>query len=252
MAKKKYGYKAFDYNPETKELSCSPNGNKTVFKVGEVFEIFGKLELCKNGIHFCFNIIDCCEYYNVRNSIVICKVEILGDIINDISKSCTNKIKVLKPIIREEMFRLLNNGTNNLGHSNTGHWNTGHSNTGDWNTGDWNTGFFNKNCGKVYIFDKLIENMSWDDVYNSSWYAALNSSPFYLTKWIEYTDDEKQSDKAKHLTGGRSVSIDYKDACLEWWKGISVSNKKHIVSMPNFCAKQFEEITGINVDKVYE
>ena len=119
-------YKGFHVN-EKNELVC----RDMVFRVGETVEVGGELKLCENGIHFCWNLNDINEYYNLRDS-VICEVEILGDILNqeDMNKSCTNKLKVLRMLTKEEVWKI----------SNTGNWNTGNSNTGDCNTGDWNAG----------------------------------------------------------------------------------------------------------------
>ena len=130
-------YKGFEFKDW--KLFCSPELNIIKFyKVGEITEAEGPLVLCKNGIHFCWNLIDVNNYYNfcwnlhdnlhdVNNyynfcwnlhdssSCVICKIEVLGDVINsnDNKKSCTNKIKVLEILTKEQIYALTNIGKNN-------------------------------------------------------------------------------------------------------------------------------------------
>jgi hypothetical protein len=53
--------------------------------------------------------------------------------------------------------------------------------------------------------------------------------------------------KAKKLIGGYLKSYTYKEACKNWWNGMSRKNKAIICSMPNFDANVFKEITGIEV-----
>lgn len=49
-----HGYKAFekDWTCLDKQYTCPG-----------LFEEEGKLEICRNGIHFCRNLIDCFNYY---------------------------------------------------------------------------------------------------------------------------------------------------------------------------------------------
>ena len=254
------------------------------FKVGEIAEVEGPLEICSNGIHFCWNLNDVDEYYSLRNH-VICEVEPLGDIIGDTEgkKFCTNRLKVLRILTREEVLEISNTGEGNTGYMNTGDWNTGDCNTGnrntgdwntgdwntgicntgnrntgnrntgdcntgDWNTGDWNTGFFNEQEHKCFIFDKPSD-LTPTEFRGSRFYHALCSSTFILTEWIAYTEEEKAEDKGKELIGGYLKVYTYKEACANWWKGMTVKNKKIVTEIPNFDPDKFERITGIDVRK---
>ncbi len=289
---KQTAYKGFNLNSNN-ELVC----RDMVFRVGEVASVDGALVLCRNGIHFCWNLNDIDEYYNLRNS-VICEVEILGDIVNqeDMKKSCTNRLKVLRILSKEEVWKISNTGHENTGYintgnrntgdcntgdcntgnrntgncntgnRNTGNWNTGNWNTGDcntgncntgnrntgnWNTGDcntgdWNSGFFNAKENKCFIFDKLSD-MTVREFQKSKYYSAIYSSAFILTEWIEYTAEEKSTDKAKELIGGYLKQYDYKEACAKWWAEMSAENREIIQQIPNFDADKFFEITGIRV-----
>lgn len=229
---KQTAYKGFNVNSNN-ELVC----RDMIFRVGEIASVDGELKLCKNGIHYCWNLNDIDGYYDLRNS-VICEVEILGDIVNqeDMKKSCTNRLKVLRILTKEDVLKI----------SNTGHDNTGYINTGDWNTGDWNSGFFNAKENKCFIFDKLSD-MTVREFRNSKYYGAIYSSAFILTEWVEYTDEEKCADKAKELIGGYLRRYNYKEACAKWWTEMSAENKEIIKQIPNFDADKFFEITGIRV-----
>ncbi|KAL1110046.1 hypothetical protein AAG570_014070 [Ranatra chinensis] len=134
---KRIGYKAFNQD-KNGNLYCRDK----VYKVSEIAEVTGKLELCKNGIHFCNNLADVNSYYSLKDDI-ICEIEILGDVLEGGDKSCTNRIKVLKILTGDEVRKLANTGYNNTGYHNTGGNNTGDSNTGDYNSGYHNSGYHN-------------------------------------------------------------------------------------------------------------
>ena len=286
------GYKGFNVK-EDGTLYC----RDMTFKVGDMAEVKGPLVICKNGIHFCWNLNDVNDYYNLRDS-VICEVEPLGEIVADIDgkKCCTNKLKIKRMLTKEEVLKISNTGNENTGYINSGdcnsgdcnsgdwnsgnwnsgdcnsgnwnsgnrnsgdwnsgNWNSGNWNSGDWNSGDWNSGncnsgncnsgFFNENENKCYIFDKLSD-MTVLQFRNSRFYEALNSVPFILTEWVEYTEEEKKADKAKALIGGYLKKYEYKEACKTWWDKLSDKNKKIIQEIPNFDAEKFYRITGIRI-----
>ena len=91
--------------------------------------------------------------------------------------------------------------------------------------------------------------MTTSEFYGSKYYRALNSSPFCLTEWIEYSEEEKRGDKSKELIGGYLKEYTYKEACANWWNGMKVENKKIVTEIPNFDPDKFERITGIDVRK---
>ena len=140
----KIGYKGF--REKNGKLYC----RDMEFKIGEIAEVPGKPIICKNGIHFCWNLNDINLYYNLRRS-VICEVEPLGDIVAepDGEQCCTNRLKVIRILSKEEVWRISNTGSNNTGYGNTGDHNTGDRNTGDRNTGGWNTGHDNTGNGNT-------------------------------------------------------------------------------------------------------
>ena len=241
------GYKGFNVK-EDGTLYC----RDMTFKVGDMAEVKGPLVICKNGIHFCWNLNDVNDYYNLRDS-VICEVEPLGEIVADIDgkKCCTNKLKIKRMLTKEEVLKISNTGNENTGYinsgdCNSGDCNSGNCNSGDWNSGNCNSGFFNENENKCYIFDKLSD-MTVLQFRNSRFYEALNSVPFILTEWVEYTEEEKKADKAKALIGGYLKKYEYKEACKTWWDKLSDKNKKIIQEIPNFDAEKFYRITGIRI-----
>ena len=236
------GYKGFNVK-EDGTLYC----RDMTFKVGDMAEVKGPLVICKNGIHFCWNLNDVNDYYNLRDS-VICEVEPLGEIVADIDgkKCCTNKLKIKRMLTKEEVLKISNTGNENTGYINSGDCNSGDWNSGDCNSGNCNSGFFNENENKCYIFDKLSD-MTVLQFRNSRFYEALNSVPFILTEWVEYTEEEKKADKAKALIGGYLKKYEYKEACKTWWDKLSDKNKKIIQEIPNFDAEKFYRITGIRI-----
>ncbi len=136
---KRTGYKGFNVR-EDGTLYC----RNMTFKVGEIAEVKGEPVICENGIHFCWELNDVHTYYNLT-SCVICEVEPVGDVVadSDGKKCCTNKLKLIRMLTKEEVLKISNSGSNNTGVINTGDCNTGDCNTGDCNTGDWNTGDWN-------------------------------------------------------------------------------------------------------------
>ena len=159
-----------------------------------------------------------------------------------------------------------NSGDWNSGYRNSGYWNSGYRNSGDWNSGDLNSGRYNsghKNTGifnscnyssgvfcnedpKVRIFN-VETDMTMEEFLNSKYASAIYSSTFALTEWIEYSNKEKAEDHDKEAVGGYLKAYSYKEACANWWAGMSKKNKEIIKSMPNFDKDIFKDITGIEV-----
>ena len=165
-----------------------------------------------------------------------------------------------------------NSGYRNSGYRNSGNWNSGDWNSGDWNSGDcnsgnvnsgncnsgnWNIGDWNKCNGSngvfcteeptIRIFDKDT-NMTLREFRKSKYNKALLSVELKLTEWIKYTEEEMKENKNKRLIGGYLKEYSYKEACANWWSELTEENKEIIMSIPNFDADKFEEITGIKID----
>lgn len=152
----------------------------------------------------------------------------------------------------------------NTGEGNTGDWNSGNGNSGDWNSGYWNSGYgnsgnrnsgygnssdrqsgiFNSTEATVRMFNKET-NLKWDDIDHPHF------SEFYLDKWIpesEMTDEEKKNDPQFFVRQGYLKTFEWEEAWANFWKDTDEANRKKFTNLPNFDAKVFKEITGIDVD----
>ena len=150
-----------------------------------------------------------------------------------------------------------NSGNRNSGYRNSGYRNSGDMNSGYRNSGNWNSGVFNSCnfsngvfCNKedmdIRIFN-MPSGMSMRDFYRSKYWDAMCSVDFPLTEWVEYTEEEKQADEKKALIGGYLKKNTYQYACARWWEDMSEENREIIMSMPNFDAEVFKDITWIEV-----
>ena len=145
-----------------------------------------------------------------------------------------------------------NSGNLNSGDTNSGNFNSGYANSGDFNSGDWNKcngsgGVFCTEEQTIRIFDKDT-NMTLSEFRKSKYNRALRSVKLELTEWIEYTEEEMKEDKNKRLIGGYLKEYSYKEACANWWNELTEKNREIIMSIPNFDAAKFYEITGIKID----
>ncbi len=122
-----------------KDLKC----RDFQFEVGGIYDTghTTALELCTETVfHFCENIQQVHRFYKCDSDNRYCYIEVLGDIVSDENKCGSNRIKIVREIIGDELNTLLGKTNGNAGLFNTGHHNTGDCNTGDYNTGDYNTG----------------------------------------------------------------------------------------------------------------
>ena len=247
------------------------------FEVGGAYDTGYKkeeLELCSETVfHFCDSLEKVHEYYDCSNEENrYCEIEVLGELIYDENKCGSNKIKILREITGEELEILKghkngntglfnsgdsNSGNNNSGNSNSGDYNSGFANSGDFNSGNRNSGDWNKCNGSngvfcteeptIRIFDKETD-MTLNEFRKSKYGKALRSVKLKLTEWIEYTEEEMKEDKNKRLIGGYLEEYSYKEECTNWWSKLTEENREIIMSIPNFDADKFYEITGIKID----
>ena len=149
-----------------------------------------------------------------------------------------------------------NSGNWNSGYYNSGNWNSGYYNSGDWNSGNWNSGYWNS-CNRstglfntkertIIIFNK-DSGMMFEEAEQTAWYDLIFKHSLRLDEWVEYTDAEKKESVIRQCTGGYLKKYTYKEACANWWNKYTDDEKQIIMTMPNFDADIFEEITGIDV-----
>ena len=229
-------------------------GRGMQFEVGKIYDTGAKddeIRLCSNTVyHYCDNIEQVHTHYscNPAHQNRFCEIEVLGAEITDGKKCGSNKIKLVREIVGDELKTLIgqingntglfNSGDCNSGDQNDGSWNSGSSNSGECNSGDWNSCnysngvFCNQEDKDIRIFNKP-SGMSLEEFWDSKYYEALRSEPLELTYW----DNENKELKCRS----------YKDACAIWWSKLTEKNKKIIQEIPNFDHEIFFDITGIDI-----
>ena len=80
----------------------------------------------------------------------------------------------------------------------------------------------------------------------------LNKMPTNKLEWIELanmSDDEKELYPSCETTGGylKNIKVTVEDK-QNWWNNLSESDRKEVLSLPNFDKNIFKEITGIDVE----
>jgi len=269
------GFKVF--NPD---WTCNPNGKPFQYAVGGTYEEDVKPMVCDRGFHFCEKAADCFNYYQFNPENKVAEVLALGEVDTDGTKSCTNKIQIVREIPWAELLEIVNTGKGctglcNSGDCNSGDWNSGNRNSGDWNSGnrnsgdcnsgdcnsgDWNSGDWNK-CSfsngcfntvspKIYLFNKPSE-WTYQDWLNSEARYLLNQIPGDVLEYIylsDMTDEEKAAHPEAETTGGYLKILDNSECAVIWWRGLSDRQKAVITAIPNFDKEIFKQITGIDVD----
>lgn len=174
-----------------------------------------------------------------------------------------------------------NSGTHNTGKNNSGHYNSGINNTGDYNagdcnsgncndgsrnsgncndgdcnSGDWNktnfsSGCFNTEESKILMFNKPSD-WTIEDWRCSKAKELLNTISYNALQWVysdKMTEEEKEQHPKYKTTGGYLKKRNKSECNQLWWDNLSDCNKNVIKSLPNFDAKIFKEITGIDINK---
>lgn len=259
---------------------CDPAGTPFQYAVGETYEMEEVPIVCERGFHFCERAVDCFNYYGFDPKNKVAEIEALGDIDSDGSKSCTNKIHIIREIPWQEILDLVNTGNGCTGMGNSGNWNSGDRNSGNWNSGNWNNGNWNsgnrnsgdwnsgdRNSGdwnscsyssgcfntiehKMFLFNKLSD-WTYHDWIRSDARRVLSRIPHRHLKPVSYdsmSDTEKEANPEAKTTGTFLRIVDNPDV-QNWWRSISDEDKKAILSIPNFNKAIFKEITGVDVDK---
>lgn len=209
------------------------------FEVGKIYDTGAKddeIRLCSNTVyHYCDNIEQVHAHYSCdpAQQNRFCEIEVLGAEVTDGEKCGSNKIKIVREIVDDELKTLIGQINGNTGLLNSGDWNSGNWNSGYWNSCNGSNGVFcNQEDKDIRIFNKP-SGMSLQEFKCSKYYNALISEPLELTYW-----DEK-NEKMKCRS--------YKDACAIWWSKLTEESKKIIQQIPNFDPDVFLDITGIDI-----
>ena len=136
------------------------------FEIGKTYEIklpdgyeLTEYDLCSDKVfHYCDSLRKVHGYYSVEpeENNRFCEVEVLGKEVIDGDKCGSNKIKIIREIVGEELDILKgltdeNTGFFNSGNCNSGDCNSGNCNSGDCNSGNYNSGDCNSgNCNSGY------------------------------------------------------------------------------------------------------
>ena len=239
------GFKVF--NPD---WTCNPNGKPFQYAVGGTYEEDVKPMVCDRGFHFCEKAADCFNYYQFNPENKVAEVLALGEVDTDGTKSCTNKIQIVREIPWAELLEIVNTGKGCTGLCNSGDWNSGDCNSGDWNKCSFSNGCFNTVSPKIYLFNKPSE-WTYQDWLNSEARYLLNQIPGDVLEYIylsDMTDEEKAEHPEAETTGGYLKILDNSECAVIWWRGLSDRQKAVITAIPNFDKEIFKQITGIDVD----
>lgn len=234
------GFKVF--NPD---WTCNPNGKPFQYAVGGTYEEDVKPMVCDRGFHFCEKAADCFNYYQFNPENKVAEVLALGEVDTDGTKSCTNKIQIVREIPWAELLEIVNTGK-----GCTGLCNSGDCNSGDWNKCSFSNGCFNTVSPKIYLFNKPSE-WTYQDWLNSEARYLLNQIPGDVLEYIylsDMTDEEKAEHPEAETTGGYLKILDNSECAVIWWRGLSDRQKAVITAIPNFDKEIFKQITGIDVD----
>ena len=151
-----------------------------------------------------------------------------------------------------------NSGNRNIGNYNSGDYNSGNRNSGNYNIGNYNktnysTGCFNTQEQTILMFNKPSV-WTIGDWRNSKACIILNMMPKNRLKWVtlyNMNDEEKELYPSCETTGGylKEIEVTTEDK-QNWWNDLSESDRKEVLSLPNFDKDIFKEITGIDVEIV--
>lgn len=126
------------------------------FTLGKEFIQSGKLEMCKNGFHFCIHPSDLfIGMYPCEPKYRVCEIEYDDfNVIHGKEKSVSLKITLLRELSWDDILSLVNIGKKNVGHNNIGDhnigcYNTGHGNLETGNTNNHNKGYRNSGASNV-------------------------------------------------------------------------------------------------------
>ena len=254
------------------------------FEIGKTYETGAKdneISLCSNTVfHYCDSIQKVHQHYscNPNEGNRFCEIEVLGAEVSDKEKCGSNKIRIVREIVGDELNTLLglingntglfntgnmNSGDRNSGYRNSGYWNSGDRNSGDRNSGNMNSGFMNS--GSRNSGDWNSGNMNsgdWNSCNDSNGIFCNESdrnirifnrpsgmslwdfrrSRYYdalVSKPFELTWWDEESKSLKTRS--------YKEACAIWWEALTKENKEIIQQIPNFDCEIFFDITGIDL-----
>ena len=273
---KMIGYKGFD-RKDGDYLIC----RDFKYKIGETYELKGKLELCKNGFHFCENVLDVFDYKNRECPIAL--VEALGQTVGDKHKSATDKIRIIRLLDRSDPADGINSGYGNSGNRNSGDRNSGDRNSGNFNSGGFNSGYGNSgnrnsgdgnsgnfNSGGFNSGYGNSGNRNSGDFnagnYNSGFFNTVTPTATFFNRPSDLTVNEalslpgmsvmrnmpqnvylenKTVVVCKKYPSGWHIREATSDDRQAWWDKLPERDKNSVRALPNYDRDIFYSCTGI-------
>ena len=258
------GYKAFDPGWKCRDFQ---------YEIGKTYELpeGQELKMCQCGFHFCKNPIDVFAYYPFIDNTLVAEIEALGDIKQVGTKFVTDKIKIVKEFTDEELQELIRNGNCNSGcynsgdfnsgHYNSGNHNSGNHNSGSYNSGDRNSGDFNSGCcnsGKCNSGWHNSGDLNSGDYNSGDCNSGCHNSGYHNSGYFNkgnWNSGIFNTDEPTIRAFNKPTNIKLTDFIVKYRELLNrISNNtlidgdiELIKSLPNFDAKIFLEITGIDL-----
>ena len=137
-------------------------------------------------------------------------------------------------------------GDCSTGYCSTGHCSTGYRSTGNCSISNGSTGHFSTIDGQPSFFDKPF-NGTWDEAAELIPYVVLKLGTYWVAS-SEMTEQQKSDNPSHGTTGGVLLTYDhtYHEAWAIAWSEMDQATKDRFLSLPNFDAEKFEQITGID------
>ena len=230
------------------------------FEVGKIYDTGAKddeIRLCSNTVyHYCDNIEQVHTHYscNPAHQNRFCEIEVLGAEVTDGEKCGSNKIKLVREIVGDELKTLIgqingNTGLFNSGSCNSGSYNSGSCNSGSWNSGPWNSGSCNSgswnsgSCNSGSWNSGSCNSGSWNSgSWNSgSWNSgscnsgSWNSGPWNSGSWNSGSCNSGSCNSGDWNSGDWN-SCNYSNGvfCNQEDKDIRIFNKPSGMSLEEF------------------
>ena len=250
------GFKGFN-----QDLTC----RGFQYEIGKTYEYDGDIELCRQGFHFCRELRNVHDFYDLKQS-RICEIVADGKIEDDGIKSVCSRISIVRELSREEIDAAVNtgegntgvfnsgdgnsgdgnSGNRNSGHDNSGNYNSGHDNSGNRNSGHDNSGNRNSGDGNSGHDNSGNYNSGHDNSgnrnsghdnsgnYNSGNFCSCDhSSGIFMTKKITYEAFNKQLTKEEYdaLIESEGFSLLQRFRLYSFKARTEKDGQKHIVHL---------------------
>lgn len=167
-----HGYKMFE-----SDWTCR---DKQYSVPGRFYET--RADICWVGMHFCPNLADCFDYYDMDMKNHVVEVIGRGEFDQSGNKVCCADLEIIRELTWDEVLEKANFDINNHGRYNAGRGNYGDYNTGDDNIGSRNTGDNNFGCRNTGNYNLGIQNSGQYNIgdYNTGNYCVGHFNSGYF------------------------------------------------------------------------